>query len=92
VLVGLVALGLLYQGIQHLLDDNQVRLGPLGTAGGVGLAATLVGVFSISTMLSELGSSAIGTGLFMTGFLLYIAIWELGQRTLFQNNATVIET
>lgn len=90
VLVGLVGLGLFYQGIQHLLDDNQVRLGSLGTVGGVGLAAALVGVLSTSNMLPELGSSAIGTGLFMTGFLLYVAIWEFGQRTLFQNTSPVI--
>lgn len=82
VLAGLGGLGLLYQVGQDFTDSDQIRFGSLGMVCGVGVAAMLVGTFATLDMLPELDSSGIGTGIFVIGFLLYIAIWEYGRRDL----------
>ncbi|ELY77208.1 M23 family metallopeptidase [Natrinema gari] len=83
-LAGLAGLGLVYQAGQNLVDGTRVRLGALGTVCGVGVASALVGAFAAQDILTTLDSSGIGTGMFVTGFLFYIAVWEYGRRDLFQ--------
>jgi len=85
-LAGLAGLVLAYQIGGKLLNGDRTRRGSLGTIGGVGVAAALVGVFGAVNMLSEFGSVAIGAGLFVTGFVLYIAVWEYGRWDLFRDN------
>jgi hypothetical protein len=81
-LAGLAGLGLVYQVGRNRIDGDQVRFGSFGTVYGVGVAAALVGAFDALDMVPGFGSSGVGTGMFVTGFLLYIAVWEYGRRNL----------
>lgn len=83
-LAGLAGLGLVYQFGLGLVNGDRVRFGPLGTVCGVVVAAVLVGAFSALDILPAFELSGIGTGIFVTGFLLYITVWEYGRRDLFQ--------
>jgi murein DD-endopeptidase MepM/ murein hydrolase activator NlpD len=83
-LAGLAGLGLVYQFGRGLVNGDRVRFGSLGTVCGVGVAAALVGAFAALDILPALESSGIGTGMFVTGFLLYITVWEYGRRDLFR--------
>ncbi|WP_144906614.1 peptidoglycan DD-metalloendopeptidase family protein [Halobellus captivus] len=83
-LAALAGLGLFYQVGRDLIDGNRIGFGSLGTVCGVGVASALVGAFAAQDIFTTLDSSGVGTGMFVTGFLLYIAVWEYGQRDLFQ--------
>ncbi|GAA0682118.1 hypothetical protein GCM10009020_34090 [Natronoarchaeum mannanilyticum] len=83
-LAGLAGLGLVYQVGQGLVNGDRVRLESLETVCGVGVAAALVGVFVALDTLPALDSYRVGTGMFVTGFLLYIAVWDYGRRDLFR--------
>ena len=83
-LAGLAGLGLVYQVWRHVVEGDRVRFDSVGTICGVGVAAALVGGFVALDALPELASSGFGTGLFVTGFILYIAVWEYGQREPFR--------
>jgi murein DD-endopeptidase MepM/ murein hydrolase activator NlpD len=86
VLAGLVGLGLAYLVATALFDDR-LRPGSVGTVGGVGVAAALVGGFDSLSGLPGLSSSAVGTGLFLAGVLLYVAVWEYGRRGVLPDSA-----
>ncbi|WP_434523219.1 M23 family metallopeptidase [Halorubrum sp. AS12] len=79
ILAGLVGLGLLYHGGQNLMGSDRSQSGSFGTVGGVAVAALVVTVLNSMNSFLESSSSALGTGMFLTGFLLYIAVWEYGQ-------------
>jgi len=83
-LAGLASLGLVSQVWRTLADGDRVRFGSFGTICGVGVAAALVGAFATLDTLPALDSSGVGTGMFVTGFLLYIAVWEYGRQNLFR--------
>nr|WP_240452093.1 M23 family metallopeptidase [Halostella salina] len=83
-LAGLAGLGLVYQVGRGLVNGDRVCLRSLGTVCGVGVAAALTGGFAALDILPALDSSGIGTGMFVTGFLLYIAVWEYGRQDLFR--------
>ncbi|MDB2262133.1 hypothetical protein PM035_14220 [Halorubrum ezzemoulense] len=91
VLAGLAGLELVYQFGRSLVNGDRVRFGSLGTVCGVGVAAALVGAFAPLDILPAFESSRIGTGIFVTGFLLYIAIWEYGRRDLFRLTGRVTD-
>jgi len=85
-LAGFAGLGIAYLIGSKLFNGDRTRPGTLGTIGGVGVAAALVGVFGTVNMLPEFGSVAIGAGVFVTGFVLYIAVWEYVRWDLFRDN------
>ena len=62
-----------------------MRIEAFGTSTGVGIAAGLVGISGTSTILSA-SSITVGIGMFLTGFMLYIGVWEYGQWRLFQDS------
>ena len=74
-LAGVAGLTLAYQVGRWLLTGDQMRVGSVSTAAGVGVAAALVGAASRLAMAS---SSIVGAGVFMTGFLVYLFVWEYG--------------
>lgn len=81
-LAGLAGLGIIYRTGRGLVDSDRSESGSFSTACGVGVAAVLVGAFGVSNALVELSASGVGAGLFVTGFLLYIAVWERERRHL----------
>ncbi|SFS92168.1 M23 family metallopeptidase [Halostagnicola kamekurae] len=81
-LAGLTGLGLVYQAGRGLVDGGRVQFGSFSTVGGVGMTAAVVSAVDVLDMLPELGASPVGTGVFLTGFLLYIAVWEHERRHL----------
>lgn len=50
------------------------------------MAAALVGVLGLLNVLSELSLFRAGTGIFVTGFLLYTAVWEYGRWNPFRDD------
>jgi len=91
-LAGLTGLVLAYQVRSKSLDGDRIRRGSLGTIGGVGVATALISVFGTVNMLPELGSVVVGAGVFVTGFVLYIAVWEYGRWNLFRDNVSANAT
>jgi murein DD-endopeptidase MepM/ murein hydrolase activator NlpD len=89
-LAGLAGLGLAYQVGRHILEDDRVRPGSFGTVGGVAVAAAVVAAADASNVFPELGSSQVGPGVFVTGFLLYIAVWEFERRDLLRDTVPAI--
>lgn len=81
-LAGLAGLALAYLGGRALLVGDRVRLGSVAMVSGVGVAAALVGAFAASNLVPALGPSTVGAGVFMSGFLVYLAVWEYGRRRL----------
>lgn len=84
-LAGLAGLALAYQGGRRLLGDDRLRPGSFGTIGGVGVAAALVSAFASM----RLDSFTVGAGLFVTGFVLYVAVWEYGRWSRFRDAVSV---
>jgi murein DD-endopeptidase MepM/ murein hydrolase activator NlpD len=78
-LAGLAGVLLAYHTVGVLLADG-VRRGSLGMAIGLNLAATLAVGVETMHVATGLGPSALGAGVFMMGFVLYIAVWEYGRR------------
>lgn len=89
VLAGFAALALAYQVGRQLSGGDRVSLESFDTVGGVGVAAALVGTFGSSNVLPALDSFTAGAGMFVTGFLLYVAVWEYGRWNLFADNVPV---
>jgi murein DD-endopeptidase MepM/ murein hydrolase activator NlpD len=85
-LAGIAGLALASQVGRRLLDGDGVRSGSLGTTGGVGSAAVVVGAVGSSAAFPALDPSTVGVGVFVAGFLLYVAVWEYGRWGLFRDD------
>jgi hypothetical protein len=73
-LAGFADLGLLYHGAQQLLDNARSCPSSFGTVGGVAAVAIVVAALNSMSSFSGRSLSAVGTGMFLAGFLLYIAV------------------
>ncbi|OLZ39323.1 hypothetical protein A6E15_18185 [Natrinema saccharevitans] len=73
-LAGLASFGLLYHGVRKLMDSSRSRSDSFGTVGGVAVTAIVVTVLNPVSLFPEASSSVLGTGVFLTGFLLCIAV------------------
>jgi len=89
-LAGFAGFGLLYRAGRGFVDGDRLQFESFSTVGGVGMAAALVGAIGVSNTLPKLDSSGIGTGMFLTGFLLYIAVWEYERRYLLRETVPAV--
>lgn len=82
VLAVLAGLGLAHQVRRGAAGDGHALSRVSGTTGGVGIAAALLGVLGTANAVPAASVAAAGVGLFLTGFLLYVGLWEYGRRRL----------
>jgi murein DD-endopeptidase MepM/ murein hydrolase activator NlpD len=84
-LAGLALLMTAHQVGNKLFKNDQIHRGSLGTDDGVGVAAALIGGAGVMNPLPGLSPAAYGAGIFVTGFVIYLAVREYERRVVLSN-------